>query len=179
MKNVPYRKQNTNGQRLDFIFGILPEKTSFKIDETGNARRGKRIQEKQAKGESQGQKKKVNWEDFKGGAIETSVRLAEAPVPEPEPDYREMPRDHGFLYQGPKYEFYRDAYDYRPRNIQPMSAYEPFLSSRNEAFHRDLLKQGLSGFGARRDDNDIMRATVHSLKRHPELLVIYTEGVAL
>jgi len=137
----------------------------------------KEYKKSKPKASAKGKKKKVSWDNATGGAIDLgAVTMKEAPVPEPRFDPREMPQDQSFLYADPKFDFYQDAYDYRPQNIIPMYAYEPFLSSRNEAFHRDALKEGLSGFGARRDDHDIVRATVHSLKRHPDLLQIYMEG---
>ena len=118
----------------------------------------------------------MNYDEMKGGAISSNVRFLEGLAPEPKKDYRAVWPDESFLYDGPKWTFFQDAFDYRPLNIQPMYAYEGILQSKNEAFTKDILKQGLSGLGARKDDTEIRTATAHTLKRHPQLLQLYMNG---
>ena len=128
-----------------------------------------------------GRKKKVKFEkedkydDYTGGAIEKGVRFSEVVAPEPKQDYTLM--DAGdFLTEGPKWEYFRDAYDYRPLNVQPMHAYESLLQARDETILHNRMLEGLTGLGAAKDDEHTRTATVHTLKRHPELLNIYLAG---
>lgn len=118
----------------------------------------------------------MKLDELKGGAIDKRVRFSEPAAPVPERDYRSeraVVTDSDFDYLGSRQEFYRDTYDYRPRNLQPMSSYSEHLRHMEEDRLVQQLQQGLSGFGARKDDHDVVKATVHTLKRHPKLLSIY------
>ena len=118
----------------------------------------------------------LDYDDMEGGAIDQNIKFSEVKVRDPERDYRDVIQDESFLYEGSKWEFFRDAFDYRPLNIVPMYAYEPLLQSKNEEYTKEHLKRGLSGLGASKDPVDVRRATHHTLKRHPEILDVYMRG---
>lgn len=119
----------------------------------------------------------MNYDSFKGGAIQKKVTFAEAVVPKlPPQQTSDFFTGNEYLYEGPTMEYFQDAYDYRPINVIPMYAYEPLLQSRNETFTVESLKRGMSGLGATKDPHDIRKSAVHTLKRHPAILDIYLKG---
>ena len=121
--------------------------------------------------------KNVRFDEMKGGSLQqtTLKETTQAPVA----DFTSVVQPAQVsTYQGDPTQFYRSAYDYLPKNAMPYSQYEPLFQSRQEVYLKHTLTQGLSGYGADKDDSSVQKAMVHSFKGHPEMLQIYLEGKA-
>ena len=155
----------------------VPQKTPVSQYEAGDEGCFQRIQEGPCcfQSERRPQKKKVSkkvtFDDLEGGAIRNPDYRSAAPARE---DFTTVMRGAEISqFEGNRTAYFSTALDMIPKNLYPMSQYDSLLQGSNPAYMKDVLKQGLSGYGAHRDPVHIQQAVVHSLKKYPKLLHAY------
>lgn len=112
------------------------------------------------------------YDELEGGAISSAKQL-ESAYPTT-PDYTTvMPAATISQGEGARSSFYSEALNMIPKNMYPMWQYSSLLEASRPEFVKNTLLKGLSGRGAKHDDHHIRKATVHSLKKYPQLLRAY------
>ena len=122
--------------------------------------------------------KKVKFDELEGGAIRTDTRMFENV--HPTEDYTTVMRGAEISqFEGDKTAYFTSAFDMIPKNMYPLFQYDSLMQGQNPAFTKNILKKGVSGYGAHRDPGHIQKAVVHSLKAYPRLLHVYLNSASL